>query len=87
MVETSVKPALEPIYYTDEYPREGCTITIKVGDERCSMQVSAPGGKVIDCYAPPRSDVASMLALWMEGKVPGVRAIRALARMSPGKSG
>ena len=87
MIEKSAKQKLDPIYYTDEYPRDRCTITIEVGGERCSVRVYAPGGEILECYLPPRDDVPAMLALWLDGKVPGVSAIRALARMSPDKAG
>lgn len=64
--------AIDPIYYTDDYPRIGCIIGIDVQAEGYSLCVTAPGGKRIETYALVKTldDTFRMITEWCEGKVP-----------------
>lgn len=67
--------SLDPIYYTDEYPREGCTLTIKLlpGD-RAHLMVKAPNGRHLESYASaPYAEMPRMVGEWLSGKVPKLR--------------
>lgn len=69
------KASLDPIYYTDDYAREECLVTINVGSDRCSMRIFAPSGEILECYNPHTVDVPAMMEIWLSGKVPGKRAM------------
>lgn len=74
MADESIKPALDPIYYTDEYPREGCMLSISVQKNRCGLSVIAPGGKVIEGYAyVPYSEMPRMVDEWLSGRAPRLK--------------
>lgn len=68
--ESSV--SLDPIYYTDEYPREGCVLTINLlANDRVHLVVSAPNGKHLESYAAfPYAETPRVLAEWLSGKAP-----------------
>lgn len=40
---------IDPIYCTDDYPREGCTIVVELAKDAWSMKVYAPGFKPVGC--------------------------------------
>jgi hypothetical protein len=64
----------DPIYATDAYPREGCTVSIDVQKDGFRMQTFAPGGKLMEGYArakTPRA-MARMLEEWLSGFVPRI---------------
>lgn len=62
---------MDPIYFTDNYPREGCTLAVNVQANRYVLSVLAPGGKVIETYAAktPRQ-LARMIEEWCAGWAP-----------------
>lgn len=64
--------SLDPIYYTDEYPREGCVLTINIlAKDRAHLVVSAPNGKHLESYASvPYAEMPRMVAEWLSGKAP-----------------
>lgn len=62
---------LHPIYYTDEYPREGCSIGIDVATSGICLRVYAPNGRQLEAYAPKSADAAAAIVLaWLRGEVP-----------------
>lgn len=67
------------IYCTDDYPREGCTLTIKVRDvgpgiSRYSMIVRNPFGTQIEAYrANKPQTIGDMVREWCEGRAPAKR--------------
>lgn len=64
------------IYCTDDYPRDGCTLTIKVSDKgppfaRYLMFVAAPNGTTIESYRAHKiSTIINMARDWCEGRAP-----------------
>lgn len=77
MTEQQTGPAPKAdIYCTDDYPREGCTLTIKVSDKappyaRYLMFVTAPNGAVIESYRTYRtSTLVRRVRDWCEGRAP-----------------
>jgi hypothetical protein len=68
---------INPIYYTDEYPREGCIAVIDVTAAGYTLAIKAPNGAAIETYANVRSsdDISRMLKEWCEGKAPGLSAV------------
>lgn len=64
---------IDPIYFTDEYPRTGCKLEIVVNEERCSMRVFAPQGRILESYRPPRNEIGRWLQEWVNGLVPRLK--------------
>jgi hypothetical protein len=67
---------LDPIYATDEYPREACTVSIDVQKDGYHMSVFAPNGKHLEGYAlvkTPRA-VSRMLEEWACGYAPRINS-------------
>lgn len=67
---SEVNQVTDPIYFTDEYPREGCKIEIEIKEERCSLRIRAPNGRMLECYLPSRTEVGRYIQEWLAGKVP-----------------
>lgn len=63
---------LNSIYYTDDYPREGCTVTVKVVGGKFFLRESAPNGLCMATYAPVSTAEAAgrMVSEWASGKAP-----------------
>lgn len=60
---------MDPIYYTDDYPRNGCRIEIRVPDDGCagsgwSVSISHPNRKKppMEIYGPQNLDGALLVA-------------------------
>lgn len=54
---------LDPVYYTDDYPRAGCTISIAVptgrdGLTNFSVGIAAPNGQRLESYTRDTLDEA-----------------------------
>ena len=64
-------PPLPSIYATDDYPREGCKLVIKITKRGYSMTVRGPGGRPLEGYGAtmPRQ-LGRIIAEWCEGKAP-----------------
>ena len=59
------------IYCTDDYPREGCKLTIKVRNGRYVMHVAAPNGAPLESYlARNPKAISRMVREWCEGRAP-----------------
>lgn len=67
------------IFNTDDYPREGCTVVIKVGVEddirmdiyRPGVEPGTPGALPMERWAPaPANAVAVRLYDWLRGRRP-----------------
>ena len=62
---------MDAIYYTDNYPREGCVIGIDVQASGYALSIVAPGGKVIETYvAKTPRQLARMIEEWCCGFSP-----------------
>lgn len=82
------KEVIDPVYFTDEYPREGCGLSIVVGIDGCSMTVHAPNGRAIESYLPSSEEVGRYVQEWVSGMVPRLRpSDRAPGQLSPDKAG
>jgi hypothetical protein len=65
----------DPIYFTDDYPRTGCVVSIDVQADGYAMRIAAPGGKVIESYAKvktPRA-IGRVVEEWCAGMKPRLR--------------
>lgn len=60
------------VYCGDDYPREGCTLTVDVCAGGYDLQVNAPNGNPIEIYATARSprQLARMVEEWCSGQKP-----------------
>lgn len=62
----------DPIYFTDDYPRAGCGVSIDVMDDGYSLRISAPDGHPMEVYAKvktPRA-IGRMVEEWCSGLPP-----------------
>lgn len=60
------------VYCTDDYPREGCIVTIDVQRNGYGLRIAAPNGAPMECYAfvrTPRA-IGRMLEEWCGGRKP-----------------
>lgn len=69
--EAQIQSWMPPCYYRDDYPREGCTLVISVGKERCQMVVHAPNGKMLETYSLTSVMLGEYVEAWRRGQVPG----------------
>lgn len=59
------------IYCTDDYPREGCTMTIRVTKYGYVTEISAPNGQVFESGgAKTPEGISNMVRNWCEGRAP-----------------
>lgn len=67
--------AIDPIYFTDDYPRQGCIVAVDVQENGYALTVRAPNGALLETYAvvkTPRA-VARMVEEWCAGFAPRLR--------------
>lgn len=59
------------IYFTDDYPRQGCRLTVDVLRNGYNLQVLAPSGRFLESY-PARTphELACMVEDWCNGAAP-----------------
>ena len=67
---------MDNIYYSDDYPRDGCILTIDVQATHCSLSVFMPRmEKRIERYASvPHAEIGRMVGEWLAGKPPTLKA-------------
>lgn len=87
-IKDGLSSALDPIYYTDGYPREGCSLEVNVEASVCGIHVRAPGGRPLESYLPPRGEVGRYVQEWLDGIAPRVKPSDRLQGLpSPDKAG
>jgi hypothetical protein len=64
------KLKIDPIYFTDDYPRVGCSLVVVVGEDGCSMRALAPNGRTLESYRPPKAEIGRYVQEWVAGIVP-----------------
>jgi len=59
IVHNASRPEIDPIYYTDDYPREGCTVVVRfLPEQKYRISVYAPwidvsgAGYPLESYSP-----------------------------------
>lgn len=65
---------MDAIYATDDYPREGCTLTVDIRNGGYVLRVFSPCGKMMEGYASvntPRA-IGRMVEEWASGLVPRI---------------
>lgn len=61
----------DPVYFTDDYPREGCRLVVEVLRGRYALGVIDPSGKQIESYGPKTArQLARMVEEWCGGFAP-----------------
>lgn len=63
---------MDPIYHTDNYPREGCIVSIDVQKDGYTLRISAPTGEPMEFYGKvltPRA-IGRMVEEWCAGFAP-----------------
>jgi len=68
---------MNPIYSSDDYPRDGCEIVIKIKDGKCYMVIYAPKNEAmcrkarkLEAYGPSIEDAPRVLGEWLSGIAP-----------------
>lgn len=62
---------MNPIYFTDEYPRQGCTAGVDVTKHGFTLSIHAPCGHIMEVYhAKTSRGICRMLEEWCNGFKP-----------------
>lgn len=63
---------MNPIYFTDDYPRVNCRIVIDIKDSGYMVSIVEPEGRVIETYGGFKSAraLSVMIEEWCNGVVP-----------------
>lgn len=78
---------IDPVYFTDDYPREGCSVVFEVRGSSSSMTVRAPNGKPLESYLVQPGMAGKYLDEWLSGKAPGKFSLPDQDRALPDKAG
>ena len=65
---------MDAIYSNDDYPRQGCVLSIDVQKDGYALRVFSPCGQIMECYAvvkTPRA-IGRMVEEWASGLVPRI---------------
>lgn len=79
---------IDPIYFTDAYPRCGCRMEIEVLEGRCYLRVYAPSGQILEAYRPPSAELGRYVQEWMDGIAPRIKPLgQSQGQSLPDKAG
>ena len=67
-----IDPSDMDVYCTDDYPREGCIVSIDVQKNGYGLRIAAPNGAFMECYALVKTPkaIGRMVAEWCAGRSP-----------------